>query len=356
MYDPKTMTTVLVGLALGFAGCSKANDAASAPADDVDMTMEMPAVPPTSVETPDDSEVLAVVNGTEITRGEVNQQINQAMQRAQGRIPPERLAQMRMQMEDQILEGLITRTLLNDAADAENVEVTDEDIAEAVETIQSQLPPGQTIETAIAAEGITDEEFQDQLRQEVRIKKLVDAKAEQVAEVGDEEIRAFYDENPDQFEQPESVVASHILIQFDEDDTEETKAEKREKINELRAQLVDGASFEELAQEHSDCPSAARGGNLGRFGRGQMVKPFEEAAFSQETGSIGDVIETQFGYHVIRVEEHDEATTVDFEEVKDQIGMFLSSQEKQTAVQEYIENLRASADIEVPGETDNVEN
>ena len=130
-----------------------------------------------------------------------------------------------------------------------------------------------------------------------------------VANPAAEEISAFYQQNIDSFKVPESVSASHILIAFDEEDTDETKAEKKAKIEALKTQVDSGASFEELASANSDCPSSQRGGDLGSFGRGQMVPEFEQAAFNMETGAVSSAVETQYGYHLIKVTGHEDEST-----------------------------------------------
>jgi parvulin-like peptidyl-prolyl isomerase len=101
----------------------------------------------------------------------------------------------------------------------------------------------------------------------------------------------------------ESVRASHILLMYqgsDRSSASRSKAEAEQQINALKAQLDGGADFAELAKQHSDCPSKARGGDLGSFGRGQMVGAFETTAFGMPVGATSGVVETQFGYHLIR--------------------------------------------------------
>jgi parvulin-like peptidyl-prolyl isomerase len=98
------------------------------------------------------------------------------------------------------------------------------------------------------------------------------------------------------------VRASHILLMYEGSERStatRSKEEARQKIQSLTTELADGADFGELARAHSDCPSGRSGGDLGRFGRGQMVGPFEDAAFALEVGGTSGVVETAFGYHII---------------------------------------------------------
>ena len=106
-------------------------------------------------------------------------------------------------------------------------------------------------------------------------------------------------------------------------------------------QLVEGADFAKLAKENSECPSKERGGDLGTFPRGRMVKPFEEAAFKLPDNELSPVVETKFGYHIIQVLEHNEAQKKSLEEVKVTITETLQNQKKQEMAKNYIDGLKA---------------
>lgn len=122
--------------------------------------------------------------------------------------------------------------------------------------------------------------------------------------VSDDQVKAFYDQNQQRFQGDEKREASHILISFGVSATDEDKAKAKEKAEELHAVLQAAPErFEELATKHSQDPgSATKGGSLGTFGRGTMVKPFEEAVFSMEVQQISDIVESDFGYHIIRLD------------------------------------------------------
>jgi peptidyl-prolyl cis-trans isomerase C len=196
--------------------------------------------------------------------------------------------------------------------------------------------------------GTSEEEFRETLTTELKIRKLIEGQSEEKLEASDEEIKAFYDENREQFERPESVTASHILLTVDPTATDEEKATARKQLEDIRTKLSEGADFAEMAMEHSSCPSKAQGGSLGSFPRGRMVPAFEEAAFSQEIGKVGDIVETQFGYHLIKVDSRDEAGLTPLDEVQEQLGQYLSNQKQQKVVQGYVEELRKTAEITYP--------
>ena len=176
--------------------------------------------------------------------------------------------------------------------------------------------------------------------------QLIEMKTADIASVTEEDAREYYDSNADRFNTPERIRASHILVKVNEGDTEIVRQQKKEKIDGIHAQLVAGGDMAELARANSECPSSEKGGDLGFFGRNQMVKPFEDAAFALEVGEISPVVETNFGYHVITVTEKEEAGVTPFEDVKDSIIDYLAGMKKQDAMNTYMTSLRDAATIE----------
>lgn len=148
-------------------------------------------------------------------------------------------------------------------------------------------------------------------------------------EVSDEEIKAYYDVNPNQFVKEGKVSAKHILT------------DSEEKCTDIFKEIAEGAkSFEDAAKEYSTCPSGQQGGDLGEFGKGQMVKEFEDAAFSGEIGKVIGPVKTQFGYHLIKVEKRTEPETAPFDEVKENIRKTLLSQKQNQLYSEKISELK----------------
>ena len=270
-----------------------------------------------------------------------------AMRQMGGRVPPQQMETVQKQMFEQIKNDLITKKLLDAAVAEANIEITDADIDEAIEEIKTHVPEGRTLDEALKAQGTTLDGLKENIKADMATRKFLEKKAETVVDATEAEAQEYYDANPEQFQKPESVTASHILIKFEDSDTDETKAEKKAQLEKIRADIIaETITFEDAAKEHSGCPSGAQGGNLGPFGKGQMVPEFEVAAFTQEIDEIGDVIETQFGYHIIKVSERTEEGKVEFEEAKEQLITFLTNQKKQEAVADYIKSLRDSATIE----------
>lgn len=148
-------------------------------------------------------------------------------------------------------------------------------------------------------------------------------------EVSDEEVKAFYDANRQQFKKGATVSAKHIL----------TDAE--DKCQTILDSILNGEkTFEDAAKEFSTCPSGARGGDLGQFGKGQMVKEFEDVAFAAEIGEVKGPVKTQFGYHLIKVENKSEETVASFDEVKEVIRRNLVQQKQNAKYMEQVNVLK----------------
>ena len=170
-----------------------------------------------------------------------------------------------------------------------------------------------------------------------------------IAKPTQKEISKFYKDNSEKFVAPESVHVRHILVAVNKGDNDKVKAEKKEKIENLRKQLLKGDDFAELARKNSDCPSKEAGGDLNFIRKGQTVKPFEDAAFSQEKNVIGPVITTEFGYHIIQVLDKKPAKKIALETVKDKIYAYLEQQKKSEAFTDVLKNLQQKAKIIVSG-------
>lgn len=147
-------------------------------------------------------------------------------------------------------------------------------------------------------------------------------------DVSDEELQAYYDEHAHEFITEEEISASHILV----DEEAEAKA--------ILERIEAGEDFAELASELSKCPSSGNGGSLGHFGRGRMVGEFEEAAFELGVGEVSQPVQTQFGYHLIKVDERNDARKMEFAEVRDQIYQSLRNAKQQEAYTNYLEELK----------------
>ena len=300
------------------------------------------------IQNQDPTKVIVTVNEEEITLGEIQKEMSAQLQRFGGQISPEQYSTIEQQLFEDVKNRIINNKLLLNAIKSEGITVSDDEISKEINNIRSSLPEGTTLEELLAAQGASIENIQNDIQQQIAIAQIADLKTANVPEVTDVQAEEFYIQNPEGFQTPEEVEASHILVKFEESDDDKTKNEKNQKLTNIRNQILAGdLSFEDAAKEHSDCPSGERSsGSLGVFRRGNMVPEFEIAAFTQEIGEIGDIIETQFGYHIIKVANHTFEETISFDDAKEKIKNYLFVQNKQIAFAEYIKELRDNATIE----------
>jgi peptidyl-prolyl cis-trans isomerase C len=303
-------------------------------------------------------DVAVIVNGVEITEGEINQRLEPQLaalaEQLQNR-PPEYMEQMKKIFRAQILERAIFEQLIEERAKQDNIVVTDEELADRIAEIASaQRPPMTVEEFKEKLEGLGED--YDAVKQEIRkgiaFQKLMDAQLVGSMDITVEDANQYYQKNRQRFSEPEQVRASHILIKFETTDPNadpnQVKAQAKAEAEELLEQIRAGADFAELAGANSECPSAENGGDLGFFSRGRMVLPFETAAFALEVGQVSDVVETEFGYHIIKVTDHKDAETKTFEQVKDEIIEQLTRTKQREMVGQFLESLKAQADIVYP--------
>lgn len=330
----------------GVCGCKKAKEvegvatpAVSAPAEtsDVKITPAAPEVDPATV--------LVEVNGAKLTVGEADQQIMAMLGPQAAQMGSDRMAQFMGRFRQQAAERFVMRTLLEQEVAKRAITVADADVDNAVAMIKKRLPEGATLADALQREGMNEAQFRSNLVSELRIKVVVESEVPTNIVVSDEDIAKLYEEEKERFTQPESVQARHILVKVDQAEDAKAKADKKAKAEGLRKQLVEGADFEKLAKENSDCPSKEKGGDLGTFQRGQMVKAFEEAAFTQPIKDVGPVVETMFGYHIIQVMKRDAGKTSTLAEVKDKLGDYLKQQKQMGLFEVYIGKLKDKAKV-----------
>ncbi len=287
-------------------------------------------------------DVIARVNGQAVTKADFDRLVKN-MELGTGPIP----ADQRDRIMRDALDQLVTYTVLQQEAKARNIAVSDTEVDARVTQMQTQFPDPKTFEKALADRGMTLERLRTDARVDMVINKMLDAEVSTLPGPSDAQAREFYDKNPDKFKQPESVRASHILIMVGEKADAATKRKARQTIEAVLRQARSGADFAKLARENSQDGSAQQGGDLNYFARGQMVPPFEEAAFSLKPGQISDVVTTQFGYHVIKVTDRKPASTVAFEQVSDRIKQYLTDQGKQEHAKGFIDGLKSKSKIEV---------
>ncbi|MBK9120340.1 MAG: peptidylprolyl isomerase [Phycisphaerales bacterium] len=306
------------------------------------------------------SEVAVRVNGEIITEAAVRVFFEDRL-KAQG-IDPAMMEPMFAQVHDQIVQTLVVNQLLDAEVEKAEIKFTDDEYRARME---------QDLQKYMKAQGLTREEIADRIqqqtgksldefmaersaaqdvRQNFRYAALVEKLFPDRIKISDERAREFYDAERDtRYTQREEVRASHVLVST-QGMSPEQKAEARNKAVTILANArASGADFAALARDNSDCPSKSQGGDLGFFPRqGAMVEPFAAAAYALQVGEISDLVETDFGYHIIKTTERREARVIPFEEARDGIKTQLSEMQLQETLREFAEKLQREAKIEYP--------
>lgn len=298
------------------------------------------------------SDKVAEVNGSAVSRQAFDAEINSIMQRfsSAGQNPTQ--AQM-ADINKAVLDKLIDGELLYQESQKNGFTVDNAAVNSELEKLKKQLNSSEEFKKALENWGITEEGYKEELAKNMAIQQFIEKQFIEKAVISEEETKSFYDENKSNFKQSDKVKASHILIKVEENASKSEKEAKRQKLEKIRDQIKDGADFAELAKKFSEGPSNVRGGDLGYFERGQMVKPFEAAAFSMMPGDVSDIVETQFGYHLIKVVDKQYATTLEYSQVKPQIEKHLKNQKLDKDIRNHIASLREKATIKSYLETSN---
>ena len=288
---------------------------------------------------------VAVVNGSVITQEDFDREMSRVQQRLLNMGKPLIDSQI-PEIKKEVLENLINRELLYQESQRKGIKVDETAINKQVMTLKKRFPTEAEFKSALMKANLSEAAIKAQIKRGLAIQQFIDAHIAQKATVSDQEIKTFYESRPGLFKQPEQVRASHILIKVEPQADESQKTAARKRIEEIQQRLQKGEDFAALAQEFSQCPSSAKGGDLGYFRRGQMVKPFEEAAFALKPGEVSDVVETKFGYHLIKVIEKKPETTIAFEDIKDRLEQYLKQEKVQKEVSLYAQKLKEKAKVE----------
>ncbi len=287
--------------------------------------------------------VIAKVNGQAVERWELETAIKGVEGRAGSPIPPER--------HDEVVRGLIDQLVafhvLSQEAHARKLDATDTDVQARIGQFKGGFPDEQGFQQALAAQGMTLDQLQKQTRMGLEVSKVLDAEVNSKIAVQDAEVDAFYKENTERFKQGETVHASHILIGVPQGADAATKAAARAKAQAILKQVKAGGDFAALAKANSQDGSAQNGGDLGFFPKGQMEPTFEKTAFSLKPGTTSGLVETPFGFHIIKVLEKRPPRTAPLEEVAPQIKEFLTGQQRQTKITAFVDQAKTKSKIEI---------
>jgi len=292
-----------------------------------------------------DEDKVAMVNGVAISQQELDNSvtmINRYMQ-SMGR---QQNAEQMEQIRETVLNSLIQQELIYQQSQKDGFTVSEQEITDRFEEEKAKFESEEQFNVALQAQNMSADDFREKLMKTISVRNYIDEKFIKTTEVTDMEAKIYYSQHEDSFHSPASVRASHILIQVKKSDSEEDKGKARKELEDIRARIDQGEDFAALAKEYSACPSKEKGGDLGYFGRGQMVKSFEDAAFAMEKGAVSDIVETPFGLHLIKVVDKKEEMTTEFPEVKEKIKESLAKGKINEKIMTFVQKLMKDAKIE----------
>jgi len=302
--------------------------------------------PPVALAPEDIPEIAGHLNGKAISRDELLDYAEGLRQRLtqNGADPGVATAEFYSSALDQMMNG----ELLYAEAVAKGFEAPATEVDVQLNGMKARFPTPEAFSEALTSQGLTEEQAAHEIRRGLSVQKLIDEDIAPQVELAPDADRNYYDANLEQMQEPEQVHASHILVLVDEQASAEDRAAAREKAESILQRAHDGEDFATLARENSEDPGSAQGGgDISWIAPGQTVPPFEQAMFALQPGELSDVVETRFGYHIIRSEERRAASTLPFEQVSPQIHQMLMRQAVEDEIERRIETLRADAEIEI---------
>ncbi len=246
------------------------------------------------------------------------------------------------------MDEMIKQELVCQAAETKGIEVIDAEVDRAIDEISQPFKTPDEFNRRIQSEGFTPESYREHVGRMIAAKKYLDDIRLSVAEVSDEDLEQYYRDNEVRLTFPEQVRVRHILLTWKPMGTTDDKAAIREQMKPILERARAGEDFAELAREFSDdYATRQNGGDTGLFKRGEMAPAFEAAAFVLKPGEISDPVETPFGVHILKLEEHKEAYLLPLDEIREKLRDHMREERMEAAVEQEIVRLREQGEVEI---------
>ncbi len=305
-------------------------------------------------------QIVAIVNNDAITYSEMRKVLNPIYGQYQKAYQGEELMNKMIKAKNEVLNQLIENKLLAQEAREREIEIPAKEIDEHIDRIKSRFSSAEEFERVMSAEGMSMDQLRKSVEEQYLIRGLVQRELAPRAVVGPSEIEAYYKGHGGQFQEPETVQASHVMVKFAEQKPVEKAVEGQpapasgpsvdtalQKIKEARAELDKGAKFEDVAKKYSDAPDAEDGGDLGTFSRGKMIKEIEDAAFALQPGQISEVVKSPMGYHVLIVKSKTAARPIPLAEVQKAVEQEIFQQKTDAMRKDLVVELKKKAFVQI---------
>lgn len=292
-------------------------------------------------------QVVVKVNGQIIPREAIEFELSRLVRFYAQHMPEEQVRAQLETLRRKAVEQAIGAKLLIDEAMRLDIQVTDMEVEERVQAMATEAGGLEVLQADLKKQGVSEANFREQIKRGRRVDKLVETVTSGVNDPHENDIRGHYDAHREEFQRAERAQAQHILVApTGKDKTERDAA--RVKIEAIRARIHAGGNFAEEAAAHSECPSGKQSeGSLGWFGRGMMVKEFDDVVFSLQVGELSEIVETEFGFHIIQKTAHEDASEAEFDDVRETIRDFLRHAARGEVLSAHVAELRAKAQIEI---------
>lgn len=317
---------------------------------------------------------VAVINGEAIMSSEFDKTIAPVLEQFKQSAPPAEVTPDKIkEFKQKLLDQMVDDRLLKQEAKKLKIRVSKRDIEDGIKQVKTRFGTENEFQQELKKENITQVQFEKRIEDQIMVMKLIEQEIKsKIAQPSDESVHKLFDQiqlkiagkdtglsKKDDEEiatlsklftraSAEQVRARHILMQVDKNATLADKTAVLNKIKKVQKELKAGADFAELAKKYSDDPgSKTRGGDLGFFSKGDMVPEFEKVAFSLNVGQVSDPVLTDFGYHIIKVEEKKAGRKLTFEEVENDLKQFLYQKAAQVKYEAWLKDLRAKSNIKI---------
>jgi peptidyl-prolyl cis-trans isomerase C len=289
---------------------------------------------------------VAVVNGKAIAYKDFERKmkiITQQVMRGQPGQLPEALMD---RAKTEAVNQLVSEELLYQESMKQKLKLDDGVVDKELQALKSRFDNDAQYQETLKKMDLSEDQLKQQIGRQATIRKLLEKEVMSKIALSKEDAKKYFQSNSAEFHQPERVRAQHILVKLEPGADEQKRAQARKKLEGVKKRVLAGEDFGKLAKEYSEGPSNVREGDLGYFTRGRMVKPFEDAAFKLAPNEISGIVETQFGFHLIKVMDHQAAKDPSFEEIEPRVTAILRNKKIHQKYEAYIYKLRQDAKIE----------
>lgn len=316
--------------------------------------------------------VIVRVNNENIMKSEFDKLYNAAVEQLK-QISQETLTEEKLkQLKQKVLDQLISEKLLLQEAKKRNIKVTKRELEEGIKTVKSRFPNDQAFLQELKKENLTQKQFEKRIEEQIMVLKMIDEAIkkyvpppteQEAKEVFDKVVKVINKKDVKLSEEEkdeikllaqlveryfgEQVRVRHILIRTDNRSTAEEKENAKKRIMDIKAKLDKGEDFATLAQKYSEDPgSKDRGGDLGFIAKGDTVEEFEKVAFSLKEGEVSGIIETRYGYHIIKLIERRPKRKIEFEPIKEDLMQYVARKNAEKYYEEFVEGLKKKSNIQ----------